>query len=126
MSNLENAKTLYTMMGQGQMNEAFEKYYHDDVSVMEANGEVRNGKSAQREAIKQWEGMVKEAHGGGVGAITASEDGSTTTVESWMDVTFQDGNRMKMEEVAVQKWQDGQIIHERFYYNMPPMGEQKG
>jgi hypothetical protein len=23
-----------------------------------------------------------------------------------------------MEEVAVQKWEDGQIIHERFYYNI--------
>jgi hypothetical protein len=39
-------------------------------------------------------------------------------VESWMDVTMKDGKRHMMEEVAVQKWKDDQIIHERFYYNM--------
>jgi ketosteroid isomerase-like protein len=39
-------------------------------------------------------------------------------VESWMDVTMKDGKRSTMEEVAVQKWEDGQIIHERFYYNI--------
>jgi hypothetical protein len=31
---------------------------------------------------------------------------------------MKDGKRSTMEEVAVQKWEDGQIIHERFYYNI--------
>ena len=47
------------------------------------------------------------------------KEAGVTIVESWMEATFKDGNRMKMEEVAVQKWQGDQIIHERFYYNMP-------
>jgi len=29
-----------------------------------------------------------------------------------------------MEEVAVQKWKDDQIIYERFYYNMPNMPQE--
>jgi hypothetical protein len=29
------------------------------------------------------------------------------------------GERIKLEEVMVQKWKKGQIIHERFYNNMP-------
>ena len=33
-----------------------------------------------------------------------------------MDVTFKDGNRVQMEQVAVQKWAGDQIVHERFYY----------
>ena len=45
-----------------------------------------------------------------------------TMVEAWADVTFQDGNRMKLEEIARQKWQGDQIIEERFYYNPGPMG----
>jgi len=55
---------------------------------------------------------------GGVTAITSNEETCVTMVESWMDITFKDGNRMKMEEVAVQTWKDDQIIRERFYYNM--------
>ena len=63
--------------------------------------------------------MVQEVHDGGVGSITADEENGVTMVESWMDVTYKEGGRMKMEEVAVQKWQGDKIIHERFYHNMP-------
>ena len=120
MSVLENAQKLQEMCGQGQMDDAFEKFYHNDVKVIEApTGEVREGKDAQRAAIAQWKNMVKEIHGGGINSICADEANNTSTAETWVDVTFQDGNRMKMEEVAVQKWQDGQIIEEKFYYHLP-------
>lgn len=36
-----------------------------------------------------------------------------------MDVGAPRGKRMMLEEVVVQKWKKGQIIHERFYNNMP-------
>lgn len=39
-------------------------------------------------------------------------------VESWMDMTFKDENQVKIEKVAVQHWKSGQVIKERFYYNM--------
>jgi len=123
MSCLQNAQDLYQMMGQGQMMEAFEKYYADNVVVVEANGETREGKEAQRKAIQQWFGMVQEMHGGGVNSVTSNEEAGIACVESWTDVTM-GGHRNKMEEVAVQKWENGQIVHERFYYNMPPMPEQ--
>lgn len=120
MSYLENAKQLQQMMGQGKMMEAFEKFYHNDVKVTEmATGEVRQGKEAQRKAIKDWQGSVKEIHGGGCDSVCSDEENAVTTAESWVDLTLQDGNRMKMSEVAVQKWQDGQIIDEKFYYNTP-------
>lgn len=121
MSVLENTTKLYQMMGQGQMMEAFEEFYADNVVVQEANGDVRNGKEAQRAALGEWAQSVKEHHAGGVGATTANEESGTACVESWADVTFQDGNRIRMEEVAVQKWENGKIVHERFYYNMPGM-----
>ncbi len=120
MSILEKAQQLQQMMEQGQMNEAFEQFYHEDVRIIEGpSGEVRNGKQAQREAIKEWQSSIKEVHGAGVGSICSNEANNTTTAESWIDVTFQNGNRWKMEEVAIQKWQDEQIIEEKFYYNMP-------
>ena len=106
------------MMGEGQMMEAFEKYYAENVVVVEANGDTRNGKEAQRQAIQQWFGMVQEMHGGGVNSITANEETGHACVESWTDVTM-GGHRNKMEEVAVQRWENGQIVHERFYYNLP-------
>ena len=119
MSYLQNLKDMTAMTGQGKMMEAFEKYYHEDVVMVEATGEERKGKAVNREFEKQWMSSLKEMHGGGVTAMTSDEEAGITMYESWMDATFQDGNRMKMEEVAVQKWQGDQIIHERFYYNIP-------
>ncbi len=107
-------------MAEGQTMEAFEKFYGDNVVIKEVpTGEVRNGKEAQREALKKWFGSIKEMHGGGVGAVTSDEEAQVTCAESWFDATFQDGNRMKMQEVAVQQWKDDQIVEERFYYHMP-------
>jgi len=119
MNYLKLAKDMYEMTGQGQMLEAFEKYYHEDVTMVEATGEVRKGKDVSRQFEKQWLSSIKEFHDGGVTAITSNEEEGITMSESWTEVTFQDGNRMKLEEAAVQKWQGNKIIHERFYYNMP-------
>ncbi len=105
-------------MGQGQMLEAFEKHYADNVVMHEATGEIFEGKEANRKREQEFLSTVKEVHGGGA-VISSNENESITMTEAWFDATFQDGNRMKMEEVSVKKWEDGQIIHERFYYNMP-------
>jgi len=119
MSYLDKITEMYAMIGEGKSMEALEKFYHDDVVVIDGPSEPRNGKDEQRKAIQDWYGMVKEVHGGGVGSITSDEKNGVTSVESWMEVTFQDGKRIKMEEVGVQKWEGDQIVHERFYYYMP-------
>ncbi len=118
MSYLDKVTNMYNMLGEGKMMDAFEKYYAENVVMIEANGETREGKDKNREFELQFLGSIKEMHGGGVYSITSNEDTGVTMVESWMDTTFKDGNRMKMEEVAVQQWKGDQIVRERFYYNM--------
>ena len=119
MSYQLKCQNLHAMVGQGQMLEAFEKYFHDEVVVIDGPSEPRNGKDAQRKALAEWASQIQEMHGGGVKGMTADEQNGITMAETWVDVTFKDGNRMKMDEVAVQKWDGDQIIHERFYYNAP-------
>ena len=117
MSLQQQIEEMYQMINTGQMMDAFEKYYADNVVMIEATGEVREGKDTNREFELQFLSSVKEVHAGGTNAITANEETGHTMVESWMDVTFQDGNRMKMEQIARQKWNGEQIVEERFYYN---------
>ena len=117
MSYIEKAQDIQNKVFSGQLLEAFEEYYHDDVVMIEATGVVREGKDANREAEKSFLASVKEWHGGGVLGITSNEPEGLSMVESWMDVTFQDGSRVKMQQIARQKWQGDQIIEERFYYN---------
>lgn len=118
MSYHDKAKDIYDMLAQGKLLDAFEKYYSNDVVMVEATGETRKGKEANRKFQTDFMGMIKEVHGTGVRSLAANEKDATTMVESWMDVTMKDGKRQMMEEVAVQKWKGDQIVHERFYYNM--------
>jgi ketosteroid isomerase-like protein len=118
MSYYDKAKDIYDLSAKGKMLEAFEKYYHNDVVMVEATGETRKGKEANRKFQQEFMGMIKEVHGTGVRTITSNEKEGITMVESWMDATYKDGNKVMMEEVAVQKWKGDKIIHERFYYNM--------
>lgn len=124
MSYLNKITDMYAMMGQGKMMDAFEKYYHDDVVMIEATGEIRKGKDTNRESLINWMKTIKEHHGGGLDAITSNEEAKTTMVENWGEFTFQDGNKVKMEEVCVQKWDGDLIVEERFYYNPASMAPQ--
>jgi ketosteroid isomerase-like protein len=117
MNYYDKAKDIYNMLATGKLFEAFDKYYHNDVEVVEANGESRKGKDKNRKFQEEFMGMIKEIHGTGVKSITSNEKEATTIVESWMDVTYKNGKRLFSEEVAVQKWEGDQIIYERFYYN---------
>ncbi len=117
MSYLAHATALQDMVLSGQLMEAFKKYYHEDVVMIEGSGESTAGKDANREREKEFLASVSAFHGAGVTAITANEAAKVSMAEVWMDVTFQDGNRMKMEQITVQRWEGDHIINERFYYN---------
>ena len=124
MTYLERAQDLYDMMSADKTMEAFEKYYHNDVVVVEPDGETRKGKDAQRKAIQEWFAAVEEMHGGETEFVTSNEDDQVTMVQSFADVTMH-GERMPFREIAVQQWQDDQIIREEFFYFVPAEVQQK-
>lgn len=118
MTYLERAQDLYAKMQSGQVMEAFEAYYHEDVVVVEPTGEEREGKEAQRKAIHEWMDAVEEMHGGATEFVTSNEDDAVTMVQSFTDVTT-NGQRTPFREIAVQQWDGDQIIREEFFYYVP-------
>lgn len=104
--------------------EAFEKYYHENVVVVEADGQERHGKDAQRRAIEEWIDSVEEMHGGATEFVTSNEKEAVTMVQSFTDVTMH-GERMPFREIAVQEWDGDQIIRESFFYFVPAEMQQQ-
>ena len=98
----------------GDILGAFDKYYADSVVMTEPNG-TREGKAANREYEEKFVNSLEQVHG--VELKTSAVDGNRSLSEWVMDVTFKDGNRVKMEQVAAREWKDGQVVFERFYYN---------
>ena len=119
MTHLEHAQKLYQMIGEGKMVEAIDELYADNVTIVEGSGQTFEGKETQKKRLGEWQAGLEEFHGGGVNSITSNEETGVTMVESWTDITPKGGSRFKFEEIAVQKWEDGKIAHERFYYFIP-------
>ena len=52
MAYKDLATDLYNMAHSGQAMEAFEKFYHEDTVMVEATGDIREGKDTNREFEK--------------------------------------------------------------------------
>lgn len=104
---------LNDMIRQGKALEAFERFYADDV-VMVENDQAFEGKALNRQREQEFFGNIAEVHAASIGATAVSAD--TSFCEQSFDATLRDGTRMRMEEVAVRTWRDGKIVRERFYY----------
>lgn len=99
----------------GQILEAFERFYDDAVEMQEGSQTPTRGKDANRAREQAFVESLAEFHGAAVTATAAA--GDTSFSEWWMDVTFKDGTRKRLEQVAVRRWKDGRVVHERFYYD---------
>ena len=105
------------MISQGQLLEAFEKFYVENVVMEEVGESPRIGKNVNREYEQKFVSSVEAVYGTGVDSITSDEDAEITMVENWMEATLTGmEGRIMMKQVAVQKWQDDQIIQEKFYH----------
>lgn len=109
------AEDLAKMIGEGKILEAFEKYYDENVTMQENEGEPRVGKAVSRAYEEAFVHGITEMHGGKILGVAVGENYST--IESFMDVTHKEWGRIARTQVAVQHWKDGKVVSEKFYYN---------
>jgi hypothetical protein len=114
MSLKEQVENLNSMILKGQILEAFEKYYADNVAMQENDQSPTVGKDANREREKQFLANVTEFRGAEVKAVAVGD--SVTMVEWFFDYTHKEWGQKTYHQVAVQRWKDGKIVHEKFYY----------
>jgi ketosteroid isomerase-like protein len=101
---------------QGNILGAFDELYADDVVMQENNDEPRVGKASNRAYEEKFVASLEGFHGAEIRSVNVNETEGTSTVEWMMDVTIKEAGRMKLEQVAAQRWKDGKIVSERFYY----------
>lgn len=114
MSLKELVEDLNSMILKGQILEAFEKYYADDVVMQENEQPPTVGKDLNREREKQFLANVTEFRGAEVKAVAVGDN--VSMVEWFYDYTHKEWGKITHHQVAVQRWKDGKIVHERFYY----------
>lgn len=121
MSYLEKAKDIYSLIGQGKLMDAFEKYYDENVVMQELGDQPRIGKAFNRQFELNFLNSIKELHGGGVTSIASDEANGKVFVENWMEMTYVNGVRVNLRQVCVQTWKGDFIVKEEYYHNLFPL-----
>ncbi len=116
---MHDLRTLVDALNQkileGKILEAFEEYYADDVVMQDNDYPARVGKEVNRQYEEAFVNGLTEFRGAKV-VNTIISDG-IAVVEWWMDFTHKDYGVRNYTQVAVQRWKNGKIVEEKFYYN---------
>ena len=115
MNYYQKAKNLFKMIEEGKLLEALDQFYHENVIITADDGTERIGKSQAKDYDEKLLREIEDVLGGGVHTIATNEERKITMVEFWTELKFKNGNRKKIEEVAIQEWEDDLIIRENFY-----------
>ena len=113
----EDVQDLQNKVFAGQLMEAFEHYYAEDVVMEDVGQPPRVGKVASRKHEENFLANIETWHGGGINHIAFDESHKVAMIESWMELTFKGQDApVKMSQVAVQEWSEGKVVKERFYH----------
>jgi ketosteroid isomerase-like protein len=115
MANItELNKKLDDAIFAGKALEAFDELYDDNIVMQENTEQEFRGKAFNRQREIEFFSTVEQWHGGRV--LSAGATGDVSFSESEMDVTLKGVGRVQMTQVAIRRWNNGKIVHERFYH----------
>ena len=98
----------------GKLMEAFDKYYHDEIEMQENTNPGVKGKENHRQREFEFLNNVTEFRSASVSGLAV--DGDTSFVIWNYDYTHKEWGVRNYTQVSVQKWKDGKIVKEQFFY----------
>ena len=111
----QRLKDLFDYIRQGKIIDAMSEFYDKDIVMQDNVNPPTKGLAANMEREKQFLSGVKEWKGFTVAASGVGDN--VTFYESTMDFIATNGQPVHLEQVSVARWNNGKIVHERFYYD---------
>ncbi len=114
MDIAQRERELNRMILEGDVMDAFEKFYADDVVMQEGAEEPVEGKDENRRREEDFFGNVTEFRGAELNHVAV---GDGVSISTWSyDYTHADWGDQQYDQVAVREWNDdGRIEKERFF-----------
>lgn len=115
----DRVQALNESIQKGEIMQAMREFYADDVVMAENDAEPTVGLAAN---LEREQAFVDNTQWFGLELKDVAVDGDTAMVRWWMDFHNQQyGQRLAFTQVAYQRWRDGKIVEERFYYSPQPV-----
>jgi ketosteroid isomerase-like protein len=104
------------LLQKGRPLDAMEKFYAPEVTVFENRQLARAGKARCLQFERDALANQPEAPRFKLGKLAVDESRGHAFLEYVVRFRSSDGRPQRLEEVAVQSWDNGLIVQERFYY----------
>ena len=117
----QRVDALNAKIAQGEIMAAMNEFYADDLVMAENDAEPTVGLAAN---LEREQAFVDNTtwYGAELKSVAIGDDTSMT--QWFLDFhNTQYGQRLAFTQVAVQRWRDGKIYDERFYYSPQPVTE---
>jgi hypothetical protein len=117
-----NVEELNTLIKEGEIMEAFEKYYGDSV-ITQVNGNAPvKGKDANRKREMIFLQEIEKLNSAVVNSVTYGGKEDNVAMTEWaINIENKEGEKKTIYRVNVQHWKDDKIINEKLYF----CGDQK-
>lgn len=103
---------MIALTSEGKPMEAFEKFYHNNLEKTDLDGVVVVGKANSRQVGQELLSKVQAVRD--FSAVGTVIKGNRSFLIWSLDFDHADNGPVQAVQVAIQDWQDGQIIRERF------------
>jgi ketosteroid isomerase-like protein len=105
---------LISLVENGQMLEAMTRYYAETVAMQENISPPVVGFTENYAREAAFYGSLKALK---FTLISVVVEGDRAAINWVFDYTTGDGTQYRMDEIAIQTWRNGKIVHERYVYD---------
>jgi hypothetical protein len=105
---------LIRLVEDGQMLEAITKYYDENIAMQENIFPPTVGFKANYDREAAFYGSLLALK------FTLASfviEGNRAVINWVFDYTMPDGKKYRMDEIAIQTWENGKVVHERYIYD---------
>ena len=113
MNTLRLDEQLNALIIQRKTEEAFRRFYSEDVVAQENDEPERVGRDAWMHARLEFESKMKRFS---ARVLAHAANGDTSFSEWQYDVDIEGMGALSVAQVAVRRWKDGRVVRERFYH----------
>ena len=109
-------EALLDMLKNGQIAEAQEKYFADDVQTQEGNGPIVSGKANAKAALAAFQAANNVTGFIAYEVGNAAVNGNHSFYDVALVLQVNGKDTARIEQVVSTTWKDGKIVNERYYH----------
>ena len=113
----QRVRDLVGYIQQGRIIDAMYEFYAPDVRMQENDNPPTVGLEANVERERKFVDSVRQWKRFDVASIGVDAERGKAFVQSELEFDGVDGKTYRTDQIAVQAWRDGKIVHEKFYYD---------